>query len=150
MDLNDLLAEIDGIGSERAAQDISLRTLPPAADAPAVPTSDPIMVQAEAPILTTESPVVTETPAAMPHSFPSLDLILDVELEVQVELGQVRVPLKKMVSLQTGDALTLDGRADAPLKILVNDQVVAYGEPLVVDGSLAVRLVRLVPTGTEG
>jgi len=171
MDLNDLLAEVDGIGQfEQAAAATATRPLlsersehTPDGEM-SLPLNAPLPIQptVERITLPTAEPISGPLPAAArepqrseriaPHApqFSSLDLIMDIELEVMVELGQARLPLKKMIAIQPGDNFLLEGRADTPLKIFVNEQLVAYGEPLVVDGSLAIRLVELLPTGTEG
>lgn len=163
MDLNELLADIDGIGQfEQTTTATATRPILPEAteQAPAeemsLPLDAPLPDQPAAEHATqpeTEpvaEPMPGERSAPQAPQFSSLDLIMDIELEVQVELGQARLPLKKMIAIQPGDSFLLEGRADTPLKIFVNDRLVAYGEPLVVDGSLAVRLTELLPTGTEG
>lgn len=163
MDLNDLLAEVDGIGQfEQTAAATATRpllsehseqaperemSLPMSAPLPTQPTVERITLPATEPIL---EPMRSERTTPQAPQFSSLDMVMDIELEVLVELGQARLPLKKMIAIQPGDNFLLEGRADTPLKIFVNDQLVAYGEPLVVDGSLAIRLVELLPTGTEG
>ena len=132
MELNDLLGDIDGIGGDAF-----------------VPSSAPetAAVDDEASMTL---PDLGPDIAPPTRKCGSLDLIMDVELAVTVELGQARIPLKKLMDIQSGDNLPLDGRADIPLKIFVNDRLVGYGEALVVDGSLAVRVVDLLAAGTGG
>jgi flagellar motor switch protein FliN/FliY len=162
MNLDELLSEVDGISAPVSQRTTSTMTLPndapraprPAVDMPAaaaIPTRTPAPETAASrepsvavSLLDEEAPAFSLPPAT------SLDLIMDIELDVEVELGQLRIPLKKLMAVQPKDKFVLDGRADSPLKIFVNEQLVAYGEPLVVDGSLAVRIVELLATGTEG
>ena len=163
MDLNDLLAEVDGIGQfEQAAAATATQPILPErtehapAEEMSLPVNAPLPVQPTVERITlpeTEQvtePMRSEHIAPQAPQFSSLDMIMDIELEVLVELGQARLPLKKMIAIQPGDNFLLEGRADTPLKIFVNEQLVAYGEPLVVDGSLAIRLTELLPTRTEG
>lgn len=130
MDLNDLLNDIEGIGGDTFVPSTPASTPQPADLAPDL---------AELP----EAPVSIGL-MDLPAGCGSLDMIVDVELDVLVELGTARVPLKQMMQIQPGDHLALDGRADAPLKIYVNNRLVAYGEALIVDGSLAVRLLEIL------
>jgi len=134
MDLNDLLHDIEGIGGDAFV---------PSTPAPQPPAPPPGELPAE------PAPAACAAPAGielldLPAGCGSLDMIVDVELDVLVELGQVRVPLKQMMAIQPGDHLILDGRADAPLKVFVNNRLVAYGEALIIDGSLAIRLLELL------
>lgn len=160
MDLDDLLSDIDGIGSEphsapapvtaTATAEVARPQRSAVGELPSVAKPEPAIPAATrepsvaARVLDEDAPALDYPPA------PSLNLILDVELDVQVELGKLRIPLKHLMAIKPGDSFALDGRADTPLKIFVNEQMVAYGEPLVVDGSLAVRIVELLATGTEG
>jgi len=159
MDLNDLLAEVDGVGHEQIAAPAATRPVAPSilpersehapADEMSLPLDVSLPPAGEQETLPAAHPQSERVGVKTPQ-FASLDLILDVELEVLVELGQARLPLKKLIAIQSGDSFLLDGRAESPLKIFVNDQLVAHGEPLVVDGSLAVRLVELLAADVEG
>ncbi len=137
MDLNDLLADIEGIG-----EDSFVRSALPkqAAHKPAL---------AELPVTSERSQeptLIAGTVAAPPLKPPAqLDLVLDVEMELTVELGRINLLLKDVMAIEDGDRLALNRGADAPLNIYVNDRLIARGEPLVVNGALAVKILELVP-----
>lgn len=73
-----------------------------------------------------------------------LDLLADVNLEVAVELGRVRLRVRDLLRLTEGSVLELDRAAGAPVDVLVNGSLVARGEVVVVDDELGVRVSELV------
>lgn len=135
MDLNDLLAEVESLGEDQFVSSGNLATQ--------TMTANRAMNDAQA---ATEDVVdemldaMTETAALQ---LGSLDMVLDVELELLVELGEARLPLRDLLRIQPGDAIPLAHRPSDPLKIFVNDRLVAHGEPLIVNGMLAVKIVEL-------
>lgn len=163
MDLNDLLAEVEGIGGDRYMPSARAAEAPKPAAAPvltAFAESEPSAVAvavAEIDELDVMPDVLPETlsladalapaPVAPPPDFGSLDMVLDVELELTVELGELRLPLKQLLHLQQGDRLALGKRQDEPVTILVDGRAVARGEALVVDGSLAVKITEILAEG---
>ena len=147
MDLNDLLAEVDGIGADQYVPSAAVKTaLAEPAPVERLRQPDPVPAN-EAPTGLSVAQMLGVTPAAPAPQFGSLEMVLDVELDVQVELGQARVPLKQLLRMHAGDQLALDQRPDDPVKIFVNDRLVAFGEPLVVDGALAVKVVSIQAGG---
>ena len=73
-----------------------------------------------------------------------LRLLADVQVELAVELGRVKLPLRDLLSLAPGAVLELDRSADAPVDILVNGCLVARGEVVVIDGEFGVRVTAVV------
>lgn len=73
-----------------------------------------------------------------------LRLLADVELQVSVELGRARLPLRDLLSVQPGSVLELDRTPGDPVDVLVNGRLVARGEVVVVDGDFGVRITELV------
>ena len=69
-----------------------------------------------------------------------LRLLADIELELTVELGRARIPLRDLLSLTPGVVLELERAAGEPVDVLVNGRVVARGEVVVVDGDFGVRV----------
>jgi len=63
----------------------------------------------------------------------SLDLIMDVPLEVTVELGRTVKTIKEILSFSHGSIVELDKMAGEPVDILVNGKFVAKGEVVVID-----------------
>jgi len=76
----------------------------------------------------------------------SLDMLLDVPLQVTVELGRKKMRLGHLLALAKGSVVELDKIAGEPLDVRVNDQLVARGEAVVVNDKFGVRLTDVVST----
>lgn len=76
----------------------------------------------------------------------NIELLKDVNLDVSVELGQIQLPLGKVLQLTKGSVLELDKLAGEPVDILVNGHRIAQGEVVVIDEHFGVRIVNLVST----
>ncbi|HHX24028.1 MAG: flagellar motor switch phosphatase FliY [Tepidanaerobacteraceae bacterium] len=74
----------------------------------------------------------------------SIDLILDVSLEVTVELGRTEKTIKEILELSHGTIIELDKIAGEPVDILVNGKLVAKGEVVVVDENFGVRITEII------
>ncbi|MFP4013681.1 MAG: flagellar motor switch protein FliN [Chitinispirillaceae bacterium] len=74
----------------------------------------------------------------------NIELLLDVELEINIELGKSDLSIKKVLDLAPGSIVELDKMAGEPVDLLVNNKVVAKGEVVVVDESFGIRIVSLV------
>jgi flagellar motor switch protein FliN/FliY len=83
-------------------------------------------------------------PGSAPGAARDLRLLADVNVELAVEIGRVKLPLRDLLSLGPGVVLELDRAADAPVDILVNGCLVARGEVVVIDGSFGVRVTAVV------
>jgi flagellar motor switch protein FliN len=74
----------------------------------------------------------------------NLDLLMDVMLQVVVELGRTRMPLRQVLDLQQGSVVELDRLAGDAVDIYVNERLIARGEVVVVDDKFGVRITELV------
>jgi flagellar motor switch protein FliN/FliY len=88
------------------------------------------------------------TPAAH-QDLHNIDLILDIEVEVMVRLGESVVPLKEIQRLRPGSIINLDKETDAPVELVVNDRVIAKGELVVVGSDHFALRITEVETPTE-
>ena len=73
-----------------------------------------------------------------------LDMIMDVSVQISVEMGRTRMPIKDLLSLSPGSVIELDKLAGDPLDIFVNDSLVAKGKVVVVDENFGIRITDLV------
>ena len=73
-----------------------------------------------------------------------LDLLLDVPLNVDVELGRARMTIQDLLALGPGSVIELDKVAGEALDILVNDRLVARGEAVVVNDKFGIRITDIV------
>ncbi|MBU0688768.1 MAG: flagellar motor switch protein FliN [Gammaproteobacteria bacterium] len=97
-----------------------------------------------------------ETPAAEPHVFEQfagdvagtahndLDMILDIPVQLTVELGRTKMPIKNLLQLAQGSVVELAGMAGEPLDVLINGFLIAQGEVVVVNDKLGIRLTDII------
>ncbi|MCW5936266.1 MAG: flagellar motor switch protein FliN [Fimbriimonadaceae bacterium] len=74
----------------------------------------------------------------------SLEIIMDIPLEVSVELGRVKMPVKDVLELGPGSIVEIDKAAGEPVDVLVNNRLVARGEVVVIDDNFGVRITEIV------
>ena len=75
----------------------------------------------------------------------NLDLVHDVPLQISAVLGKTVMPLREVVSLQSGSVFELDKLAAEPIDLYVNNILIARGEVVVVDDKYAVKISELNP-----
>ena len=74
----------------------------------------------------------------------SLDMILDIPVQVTVELGRTKIPIRTLVQLAQGSVVALDRLAGEPLDVLVNGCLIAQGEVVVVNDKFGIRLTDVI------
>ena len=75
---------------------------------------------------------------------PKLDFLMDIPLQVTVELGRTRIPIRQILQLRKNAIIPLDRAANEPVDILVNDKPFAKGE-VVIDGErIAIQVTDIV------
>jgi flagellar motor switch protein FliN/FliY len=74
----------------------------------------------------------------------SIEVLLDVDLDVSIELGQTSLSIKRILELAPGSIIELDRMAGEPVDLLVNNKPVAKGEVVVIDESFGIRILSLV------
>ena len=82
-------------------------------------------------------PLVVDSPSAAGNTRNDIDMILDIPVQLTVELGRTKVPIKNLLQLAQGSVVELDALAGEPMDVLVNGYLIAQGEVVVVnDGSV--------------
>lgn len=74
----------------------------------------------------------------------SIEMLYNVELEVKIELGRTYMPVEEILKLREGSVIQLDKDAGAPVDILINNRLVAYGEVLVLNDYFCVRVTEIL------
>jgi len=74
----------------------------------------------------------------------SIELIMDVPLEITVELGRTKKLIKDILEFGPGTILELDKLAGEPVDVLVNGKYIAKGEVVVIDESFGVRITDII------
>jgi len=108
---------------------------------------------------TAAAPAAQAMPAATPAAstvFPPLaqdapsgfhndiGMILDIPVQLTVELGRTRIPIKNILQLAQGSVVELDGMAGEPMDVLVNGCLIAQGEVVVVNDKFGIRLTDII------
>ncbi len=73
-----------------------------------------------------------------------IDMVLDIPVQLTVQLGRTRVPIKQILQLAQGSVVELDGLAGEPMDVLVNGCLIAQGEVVVVNERFGIRLTDIV------
>ena len=93
---------------------------------------------------------------AKPHAFDQLgsgggataqndlDMILDIPVQLTVELGHTKMPIKNLLQLAQGSVVELAGMAGEPLDVMINGFLIAQGEVVVVNDKLGIRLTDII------
>ncbi|WP_374056653.1 flagellar motor switch phosphatase FliY [Rossellomorea sp. FM04394] len=96
---------------------------------------------------------VNVQPATFSHFEPTtlgqqetknLHMLLDIPLQVTVELGRTNRSVRDILELSSGSIIELDKLAGEPVDILVNSQLMAKGEVVVIDENFGVRITDIV------
>jgi flagellar motor switch protein FliN/FliY len=73
-----------------------------------------------------------------------ISMVLDIPVQLTVELGRTRVPIKYILQLAQGSVVELDSMAGGPMDVLVNGYLIAQGEVVVVNEKFGIRLTDVV------
>ncbi|MGL5978929.1 MAG: flagellar motor switch protein FliN [Erysipelotrichaceae bacterium] len=74
----------------------------------------------------------------------NLDLIMNVPLHVSIELGKTKRKIKDIMNFSQGYVLELEKQTGAPVDIVVNGQLIARGDVVVIDENFAVRVTEII------
>ena len=73
-----------------------------------------------------------------------LNMILDIPVQLTVELGRTKIPIKHILQLAQGSVVELEALAGEPMDVLVNGYLIAQGEVVVVNDKFGIRLTDIV------
>ncbi|MGY2487239.1 flagellar motor switch protein FliN [Cupriavidus sp. CP313] len=110
----------------------------PAAAAPAAPPAATAATPAAATVF---QPLAKEAPSGFRND---IEMILDIPVQLTVELGRTKVPIKNLLQLAQGSVVQLDGLAGEPMDVLVNGYLIAQGEVVVVNDKFGIRLTDII------
>lgn len=109
-----------------------------------------------------EQAVAEAAPAAAPQAQPAqifeqltggapkeappgdYDLILDIPVSLNVEMGRTKITIRNLLQLAHGSVVELDGLAGEPMDVLVNGTLIAQGEVVVVNDKFGIRLTDII------
>ncbi len=82
--------------------------------------------------------------AGAPGAGNDIGMILDIPVQLTVELGRTRIPIKSILQLAQGSVVELETLAGEPMDVLVNGYLIARGEVVVVNEKFGIRLTDIV------
>ena len=74
----------------------------------------------------------------------SIDFILDIPVQLTVELGRTKMPIKNLVRLTQGSVVPLNTFVAEPLDVYVNGTLVAKAEIVVIQEKFGIRLTDII------
>lgn len=76
----------------------------------------------------------------------NVELLMNVPLDVAIEIGQTRKKIRDIMNFAQGTVIELEKQAGAPIDIVVNGQLIAHGDVVVIDDNFGVRITEIVGT----
>lgn len=95
-------------------------------------------------VTSVQFPIFPEEKRSQSDLLPNLDLIMDIGLQLSVELGRTKKKIKEILGLTNGSIIELDKLAGEPVDILINDNLLAKGEVIIIDENFGVRVTEIV------
>ena len=74
----------------------------------------------------------------------NLKLLMNVPLNVTVEIGSAVKKVKEILDFSQGTIIELERQAGAPVDIIVNGNLIAKGDVVVIDDNFAVRITEII------
>ncbi len=74
----------------------------------------------------------------------NLQLLMDVPLKISVELGSAKRKVRDILEFTQGTIIELERQAGAPVDIIVNGNLIAKGDVVVIDDNFAVRITEII------
>lgn len=74
----------------------------------------------------------------------NLKLLMGVPLNVSVEIGSTTKKVKEILEFTQGTIIELERQAGAPVDIVVNGNLIARGDVVVIDDNFAVRITEII------
>ncbi len=74
----------------------------------------------------------------------NLKLLMGVPLEITVEIGTAKRKVKDILEFTQGTVIELERQAGAPVDVVVNGNLIARGDVVVIDDNFAVRITEIV------
>ncbi|MCW2922570.1 MAG: flagellar motor switch protein FliN [Thermoleophilia bacterium] len=72
------------------------------------------------------------------------NLVLDVEVQVEVGLGNAALTVEEFLEMGRGSVVELDTPIDAPIELKVRGKLIARGQLVSINGSYGMRIVEML------
>ena len=71
---------------------------------------------------------------------------MGVQLDVSVVVGRAKQKIKDVLDFGQGSVIELDKQTGSPAEVVVNGQLLAYGDVVVVGDNFGIRITEIVGT----
>jgi len=75
---------------------------------------------------------------------PNLEFLMNVPVNLTVELGSCRLPMRDVLQLEIGSVVPLEKTSDQSVDLFVNEKLVARGAVVVVENHFGIRITELI------
>lgn len=89
-------------------------------------------------------PTAQEGEGTVPENMRSITFLKDVEVNVTVELGSTKLPVREILKLQRGSVVELDRLVGEPVDLLINNTLLAKGEVIVINERFGFRIMKFI------
>ncbi len=114
---------------------------------PPYPQQQPMYTQPPVNMHSAEFPEFRAAGSESPLTDGNMGLLMNVKLDVSVVIGNTKRKIKDILDFGQGTVVELDKQTGAPADIVVNGQLIAKGDVMVVGDNFGVRITEL--TGTK-
>ena len=83
--------------------------------------------------------------SAGPYS-SNMNMLMGVQLDVSVVVGRAKQKIKDVLDFGQGSVIELDKQTGSPAEVVVNGQLLAYGDVVVVGDNFGIRITEIVGT----
>jgi flagellar motor switch protein FliN/FliY len=90
------------------------------------------------------APAASHTSNAHIDTSGNMGMLLDIDIPISVRMGTAKLFLKDILGLGPGNIVELDQNADEMVELTVNDQLIARGEVVIVDGYFGFRIKEII------
>ncbi len=91
-----------------------------------------------------EFPTFNQGKAMIAPSSSNMNLLMGVQLEISVVIGRTKRKIKDIMEFGQSTIVELDNQTGAPAEIMVNGQLLAHGEVIVIGDNFGVRVTEIV------
>lgn len=125
------------------------QTPPPAAEESAAETPREPVADREP----EDAPVEADAPAGertgSADAARSMGFLGSLELEAAAELGRAKLSVSEVLELQPGSVVQLEKMLGDPAELMIDDQLIARGEVVVVDDRFGLRITEVASRESE-
>jgi len=72
--------------------------------------------------------------------------LMDIPVQVDLVLGEARLPIEDFMTMDAGDILALNATTDDLVDVYVSDRLMARGRLVIADGELGITLNEIIDT----